>query len=57
MKLYTLRMIKLQSWTKYLEKFVESKQNWTRADNFCNRFCVIFGRYYKSLILGKKTEH
>ena len=57
MKLYTLRMIKLQSWTKYLEKCVESKQNWTRADNFYNRFCVIFGRYYKSLILGKKTEH
>ena len=57
MKLYTLRMIKLQSWTKYLEKCVESKQNWTRADKFYNRFCVIFGRYYKSLILGKKTEH
>ena len=57
MELYTLRMIKLQSWTKYLGKCVESKQNWTRADNFYNRFCVIFGRYYKSLILGKKTEH
>ena len=54
MKLCTLRMIKLQSWTKYLEKCVENKQNWTGADNSYNHSSAIFCRYYKSLIL---TEH
>ena len=47
----------LQTWTKYLEKTKDIKQNWTVIENLDNCFYVIFDCYYKSLISGRKTGH
>ena len=48
---------KLQTWTKYLGKRKESKQNWKGAKNFDNWFCVIFDHCYKSYIARRNTGH
>ena len=50
-----LTLLRLQSWTKYLEKSKDTKQNWTGIENFDFCFCVIFDCYYLSLISGRKT--
>ena len=47
--------LRRQSWAKYLEQIKEVKQNWARAEDFGNYFRVIFNRYYRSFISGRKT--
>ena len=47
----------LQSWTKYLEKSKEIKENWTREKKIENCFCIVFYLYYRSSISGMETGH
>ena len=46
-----------QSWTKYLKRSKEIKQNWSRAENFVNWFRLNFDCYYKSFISETKTGY
>ena len=42
---------------KAYEKSEEIEQNWTGTENFITCFCVIFDRYYQSLISGRETGY